>query len=136
MPQLEHVAFKAVNLPQTEAFYHNLGAHVSWHNAAQRLFVGFSRGSRLIFDKAETAVNPSAVVYIGIELPDFQAVDQAFIRCASSSAVLGRDMRETYRSATGPYGFFVQDPDGYVVKVFKYHEVDVTEPEENRQTQF
>lgn len=32
-----------------------------------------------------------------------------------------RDLREAYRNAGGPHGFFVLDPSGYRVKIFRYN---------------
>ena len=120
-PVLEHVALKASDLGRTELFYQGLGGRTSRHVGGKRLFVELGGGSRLIFDAAQVVPDVGAITYLGLELPDFPAVDAAFARLASSAA-LGRDIREDYRTATGPYGFFVRDPDGYSVKVFKYNE--------------
>lgn len=118
---LEHVALKAHDLGRTEVFYQRLGAQVSRHAAGRRLFVEFGEGCRLIFDATDTVLDADAVTYLGLELPDFPAVDAAFARFTGSPD-LGSDVRDDYRTATGPYGFFVRDPDGYTVKVFKYNE--------------
>lgn len=121
VPTLEHVALKARDLTRTEAFYRQLGGRVSWHAEGQRLFVEFDGGSRLIFDASDALPDTFGVTYLGVELADFRAVDEAFARLAGHSPP-HRDVREDYRTATGPYGFFVRDPNGYTVKVFKYHE--------------
>lgn len=118
---LEHIALKALNLDQTQAFYARLGGQTERHGQGQRLFVRLDGGSRLIFDQSDT-VYPETVTYLGLELPDFAAVDASFAEFSGTPA-LDRDVRETYRHATGPYGFFVRDPSGYVVKVFKYNEM-------------
>ncbi len=57
------------------------------------------------------------VRFLGLELESFEAVDQAYRRF-SDRVVL--DLRARYRNRPGPYGFFLEDPDGYRVKLFKY----------------
>lgn len=120
VPFVEHLALKALDLAQTDAFYTLLGAKTSRHAAGQRLFAEFGSGTRLIFDAADSAPNASAVTYIGLELESVQAVDELFARVSASTRI-SRDAREQYRHDPGPYGFFVSDPDGYVLKVFNYH---------------
>lgn len=121
MPTLEHVALKAHNLTLTEEFYAALGAKTSRHAAGQRLFAEFEQRTRLIFDATDSAPETSAVTYLGVELESDAAVDALFERF-SEQFQIARDVREQYRHNTGPYGFFVADPDGYVLKIFKYHD--------------
>lgn len=121
MAVLEHVAFKARDLDRTQAFYELLGVETSLHGA--RLFATFHGGTRLIFDRSETAPDVRAVTYLGLELDSFDEVDRLFARISGQTSI-HRDMREQYGHATGPYGFFVTDPDGYVLKVFKYHDAE------------
>ncbi|KEF34699.1 hypothetical protein RDMS_05615 [Deinococcus sp. RL] len=123
MAVLEHVAFKASDLNRTRAFYDLLGAETSLHRGGQRLFASFGGGTRLIFDHSEQAPDVSALTYLGLELDSFDEVDGLFTRL-SEHVRIQRDVREQYRHATGPYGFFVTDPDGYVLKVFKYRDAD------------
>lgn len=120
MALLEHVAFRALNLDRTQAFYEALGAQTSRHVAGERLFATFDSGTRLIFDHTTSPPDVSALTYLGLELESFGEVDGLFTRL-SELVPIRRDVREQYRHATGPYGFFVADPEGYVVKVFKYH---------------
>lgn len=121
MAVLEHVAFKAHDLDRTRAFYRLLGAETSLHG--ERLFATFASGTRLIFDRSDVRPDVAALTYLGLELDSFDEVDALFTRL-SEQVSIGRDVREGYRHATGPYGFFVTDPDGYVLKVFKYHDAD------------
>lgn len=121
MALLEHVAFKAFDLDSTQAFYKVLGAETSQHAGGERLFVSFGGETRLIFDRAPSAPDTSAVTYLGLELESFGEVDALFTRLSETVAIR-RDMREEYRHVTGPYGFFVADPDGYLVKVFNYND--------------
>lgn len=120
MALLEHIAFKASDLNQTQAFYELLGAETARHAGGARLFVTFEGRTRLIFDHADLPPDVSAVTYLGIELATLEEVNGLFDRLPKQVAIQ-RDVREEYRHATGPYGFFVTDPDGYLIKVFKYH---------------
>lgn len=120
MPLLEHVALKVLDLGRTQAFYEALGAEVSCHAGGQRLLVTLGSGTRLIFDRTDTPPVTAALTYLGVELGSFDEVDALFTRLGARSEIR-RDMREEYRHATGPYGFLVPDPDGYIVKVFKYN---------------
>lgn len=120
MPKLEHVALGALDLGQTRAFYEKLGGAASFQGE-KRLTVVFGDGCRLIFDLVNALPGAGAVTYLGLELPEFGEVDAAFARFAGC-ANMGRDMRADYAKASGPYGFFVRDPSGYPVKVFKYNE--------------
>lgn len=120
MALLEHVAFQARELDRTQAFYELLGAETSRQAGGKRLFVTLDSPTRLIFDHTDSPPDVSAVTYLGIELDSFEEVDTLFT-LLSERASIQRDLREEYRHAAGPYGFFVADPDGYVIKVFKYH---------------
>ncbi|AZI44686.1 VOC family protein (plasmid) [Deinococcus psychrotolerans] len=120
MAALEHVALKALNLERTADFYQALGAVISRHDEGRRLFAEFSSGSRLIFDAVATAPDPSALTYLGLELDSECEVDDLIASLTDQSSGV-QDMRQDYRQKTGPYGFFVTDPDGYLIKVFKYH---------------
>lgn len=120
MALLEHVAFKALDLDRTQTFYGALGAETSRHVGGTRLFATFDGGTRLIFDQTTSPPDVSALTYLGLELESFGEVDALFARL-SELVPIRRDMREHYRHATGPYGFLVADPDGYVLKVFRYH---------------
>lgn len=121
MAVLEHVAFKASDLDRTQAFYELLGAETSLHG--KRLFATFDGGTRLIFDHSDASPDVRAVTYLGLELDSFDEVDALFARL-SGQVSIQRDVREEYRHTTGPYGFFVSDPSGYVIKVFKYREAE------------
>ncbi|MCP2014665.1 catechol 2,3-dioxygenase-like lactoylglutathione lyase family enzyme [Deinococcus sp. HSC-46F16] len=118
MAVLEHVAFRARDLGRTQVFYELLGAETSLRG--ERLLATFRGGTRLIFDRSETAPDVAAVTYLGLELDSFDEVDRLLARISEQTSIQ-HDMREHYRHTTGPYGFFVTDPDGYVLKVFKYH---------------
>lgn len=121
MPTLEHVALKARDLALTDAFYTALGARTSRHAAGTRLFAEFNTRTHLIFDATDLLPDVSAITYLGLELESDAEVD-ALIEHLSQQFQIARDVRDQYRHTTGPYGFFVNDPDGYVLKVFKYHD--------------
>lgn len=120
MAALEHVALRGLDLARTQSFYASLGAETCLQAEGERLTVNFGAGTRLIFDRSHTAPEVSALSYLGLELDSVDEVDDLFVRL-STQTTIHNDLRGKYRDATGPYGFFVADPDGYVLKVFKYH---------------
>ncbi|MGI8522614.1 MAG: hypothetical protein ACR2K3_04795 [Nocardioides sp.] len=62
----------------------------------------------------------AGVRFVGIQLSSRAEVDGWFDRLQESVQVVD-DMRERHRSAMGPYGFVVADPDGYRFKLFRYN---------------
>lgn len=120
MTRLQHIALKTNDLEATRAFYLELlGLPGRCDAASGHLWVNFEDGFVLRFDRSDDATDTSAVRYLGLELPSFRAVDQMYERLVPRVSV-HRDLRETYRHAQGPYGFFVHDPGGYLLKVFRY----------------
>ena len=121
--KLQHLALKTNGFEQTYTFYTDiLGCSDARYEAVVgRIWLDFADGFTLIFDRADEPLNPQTVQYLGLELPSFAAVDEMYQQVASH-AELGRDMRELYREAKGPYGFFICDPNGYRIKVFCYNE--------------
>lgn len=118
MTRLQHIALKTNDLEATRAFY--LGyLNLSGKHNADNLWVNFEDGFVLRFGQTEEAINPTAVQYLGLELESFDAVDQMYENLTPQVSIY-RDVRETYRHAQGPYGFFVYDPNGYLIKVFRY----------------
>ena len=124
MPHLQHIALKTEDLELIRAFYKDvLGLEEANYNAdIGRLWLSLEDGFTLIFDRTEEEMTDSSLTYLGLELPDFAAVDAMF-KQVSAHASVEKDMREQYRHAQGPYGFFVRDPNGYRIKVFKYNYV-------------
>ena len=122
MPRLQHIALKTEDLERTRAFYRDaLGLEEANYDAEiGRLWLSLKDGFTLIFDRVGEEVVAQGLTYLGLELPDFAAVDEMFER-VSAHASVEKDMREQYRYAQGPYGFFVRDPNGYRIKVFRYH---------------
>ncbi len=120
--KLQHLALKTDALKQTYAFYTEiLGCgDARYDTGVGRIWLN-ADGFTLIFDHADEPLNPLTVQYLGLELPSFAAVDEMYQQVAPY-AELGRDMRELYKAARGPYGFFVFDPSGYRIKVFCYNE--------------
>ena len=119
--RLQHLALKTADLGATHVFYTEL-LELSGRCDAEsgHLWVNFDDGFVLRFDRSEDAPNASAVQYLGLELASFGAVDKMYEHVANC-APTGRDLRETYRHAQGPYGFLIADPNGYLVKVFRYN---------------
>lgn len=118
---LEHIALKANELTLSRAFYHDLGAETGLSETGERLTVQFSTGPRLFFDLASTPINPAILSYIGLEMSSFNAVDAIFQQMFEKWPIR-LDLRERYRTVTGPYGFFIDDPNGYSLKVFHYNQ--------------
>ena len=124
MPRLQHIALKTEDLERTRAFYKDvLGLEEANYDAdIGRLWLSLEDGFTLIFDRTEEEVIAWGLTYLGLELSDFAAVDAIFERVSSHTSI-EKDIREQYRHAQGPYGFFVRDPNGYRIKVFKYNYV-------------
>ena len=121
MTRLQHLALKTANFGATHVFYTELlGLSGRCDAKSGHLWLTFGDGFVLRFDRSEDAPNASAVQYLGLELESFGAVDRMYERLAAQVSVY-RDLRETYRHAQGPYGFLVADPNGYLIKVFRYH---------------
>jgi len=76
-------------------------------------------GFVLRFDFTEEAFTPAGLSYFGLELPSFADVDTWFGRLKGRVPIV-RDLRPKFADRPGPYGFLLRDPDGYVVKLFKY----------------
>ena len=122
MVRLQHIALKTNHLEKTRTFYKDvLGLEeANYDSEVGRLWLSLEDGFTLIFDRSDETLSAATVKYLGLELPDFQTVDRMYERLAPQ-VEMGRDMRELYRHERGPYGFFVEDPNGYTIKVFKYN---------------
>ncbi len=121
MPRIQHVALRTNDLEHTRAFYKLLGLEGDLNPKVGRLWLNFADGFTLIFDYSDKESEPGTLTYLGLELASFEAVDRMFEKLTPKISI-GRDLREAYRNAQGPYGFFVEDPNGYTLKVFKYNE--------------
>lgn len=121
MTRLQHLVLKTNDLRATCTFYLELLRLPGRCDAAAgHLWVNFDDGFVLRFDRSEDAPNAGAVQYLGLELASFEAVDKMYGYLAVHASI-DRDLRETYRHARGPYGFFVTDPNDYLVKIFRYN---------------
>lgn len=122
MIRLQHIALQTGDILASFRFYHELlGLPARYDLQVGRLWVTLADGFTLIFDQAEKPPASEVVVYLGLELTDFVAVDGMFGRL-SQHLPIERDLRERYRSARGPYGFFIRDPSGYRLKIFHYND--------------
>ena len=121
MARMQHIALRTNNLERTRAFYVNdLGLEEANYDAdVGRLWLSLEDGFTLIFDRSSETLSPLSITYLGLELSSFAAVDQMFTN-VSALYDIEKDLRERYRHAQGPYGFFMRDPNGYRLKIFKY----------------
>jgi catechol 2,3-dioxygenase-like lactoylglutathione lyase family enzyme len=119
---MQHIALGTNRLEATHKFYTEvLGlSEVRCNLETGHLWVNLAEGFVLRFDRVDEAPDPSALVYLGLELENFAAVDERFSRVILHTSI-ERDWREEYRHKQGPYGFIVRDPNGYRIKVFKYN---------------
>ena len=127
MPRIQHIALKTNDLRATAAFYRLLGLEGDLNLEVGRLWLNFEDNFTLIFDRSAEKPDPATLTYLGLELASFEMVDRMFEKLTPQISI-ERDLREDYRNAQGPYGFFVEDPNGYVIKVFKYNEPEQTSP--------
>ncbi len=121
--RIQHLALKTNDLEGTYVFYTTiLGCDdAKYDPEGGRIWLNFADGFTLIFDRSDEPLSPATVQYLGLELEDFGAVDRMFQKLVSHT-LMGRDMRDLYSKAQGPYGFFIRDPNGYQIKVFKYND--------------
>jgi len=108
---MQHIALKTNCLEATRAFYAEV---LGLPKVQAKLGPATSgstwpRASYYGFDRTDEAPDPSALVYLGLELESFTAVDERFAR-VSLHTPIERDLREEYRHRQGPYGFMVRDP--------------------------
>ena len=94
MARLQHIALKTNHLEKTRTFYRVLGLEeANYDSEIGRLWLSLENGFTLIFDRSNETLSPGTVKYLGLELPDFKAVDQMYEKLAPQ-AEMGRDMRE------------------------------------------
>ncbi len=118
--RVQHLALKSRELAATGRFYHGLlGLEVAGLREQALIAFRLEDGFVLRFDFTEEAFTPAGLSYFGLELPSFADVDAWFERLKDRAPVV-RDLRPNYTHRPGPYGFLLRDPDGYVVKLFKY----------------
>jgi len=116
----QHLALKSRDLAETRRFYHGmLGLEVAGFREGELVAFRLQDGFVLRFDFTEEAFTPAGLSYFGLELPSFADVDTWFGRLKGRVPIV-RDLRPRFADRPGPYGFLLRDPDGYVVKLFKY----------------
>ncbi len=121
--KIQHLALKTNDLEATYSFYRDVLRcdEARYDSEVGRVWLDFADGFTLIFDRTDEPLHPFTVQYLGLELESFAAVDRMYRQVAPHVKV-GRDIRELYREAQGPYGFFITDPNGYRIKVFRYND--------------
>jgi len=118
--RVQHLALKSRDLAATRRFYHELlGLEVAGFREGELVAFWLEGGFVLRFDFTEEDFTPAGLSYFGLELPSFADVDAWFEQLKGRAPIV-RDLRPEFADRPGPYGFLLRDPDGYVVKLFKY----------------
>lgn len=124
---VDHLHLKCNDLENTRAFYKQFldVNELHYHDEEQLSVLSIDRNQFVIqFQQADQTVENTGnhLGFIGLELESFHEVDQ-MIKTAEEQypELLGKDMRDQFRNEKGPYGFFIEDPTGYTLKIFKYN---------------
>ncbi|MDP8958355.1 MAG: VOC family protein [Actinomycetota bacterium] len=122
MVTCQHVAFFSLDLEATKSFFQELlGLEVANYDPEHGLLVfGLAEGFVLRFERTTESVGCPGLRFVGLEFSSFDEVDALFEGVSSAAPILA-DMRERYRDRRGPYGFVIEDPNGYRFKIFKYN---------------
>lgn len=118
----QHLALLSSDLGRTRAFYADLlGLDIATFSPQEgMLALRLEEGFILRFHRTEEPFSSASVAYLGLELSSFKAVDE-LLEQLSKAIPIERNVRERFRRDTGPYGFFIRDPDGYRIKVFSHN---------------
>ncbi|MCS7290004.1 MAG: VOC family protein [Roseiflexus sp.] len=69
--------------------------------------------------EARGPAEPSSIQFLGFELGSFEEVDRLHDELSGRVRIV-EDLRARFASKKGPYGFIIEDPNGYRVKLFRY----------------
>jgi len=111
--RLQHLSLWSRDLAATEAFYAGLLGLSVANREEGLLALRLPDGFVLRFERGPAP----GLAFLGLELERFEEVDRAFARLGGRAVL---HLRGRYHDRPGPYGFFLEDPDGYPVKLFKY----------------
>ncbi|MCS6889645.1 MAG: VOC family protein [Chloroflexus sp.] len=116
----QHICLTTDRLRETRDFYANiLGLAPTYYDETVGvLAITLADGFVLRFETAGPP-EPSGIRFIGLELDSFAAVDSLFEELVGRARIV-EDLRARYTTIKGPYGFIIEDPNGYRLKLFKY----------------
>lgn len=123
-PRCQHIALHANDLEVVRSFHSEvLGLEVANYLPEEGVLAFQLRdGFVLRYERSDHPVDTESVRFIGLELPSFEDVDQMCEQVESRGVEVLSDLRETFRTSKGPYGFVIADPAGWRFKIFKYNE--------------
>ena len=117
----QHVCFESGDLEATLRFYGDLlDLKVAHYEPNSLLTFQLEDGFVLRFEYTDKPVVPQGMRFFGLELPTYDAVDLWFDRLQEAGVNIVEDLRPRFKDRPGPYGFLIRDPNGYIVKLFKY----------------
>lgn len=123
-PRCQHIALFASDLEMVRSFHRDvLGLEVANYLPDEGVLAFQLRdGFVLRYERSDRPVGTDSVRFVGLELSSFGDVDDMFDRVESRDVEVLSDLRETFRTSKGPYGFVIADPAGWRFKIFKYNE--------------
>lgn len=107
-------------LSETRDFFaETLGLEVAnYDESAGLLVLRLADGFVLRFESKGPAT-PETIRFLGLELGSFDEVDSFYDRLRGRVNII-EDLRPRFTTKEGPYGFIIEDPNGYRLKLFKY----------------
>lgn len=120
MLRCQHICLTTDRLAETRDFYvKTLGLVAATYDEASGLLALLLADGFVLRFEAKGPAEPSSIRFIGLELDSFEEVDRLF-DALSGRVPIVQDLRSRYTSRQGPYGFIIEDPNGYRLKLFKY----------------
>lgn len=124
---LEHIQLYCNNLDQTRSFYRdqlNLNELQFMEDEQLSVFATGHHACAIQFQEQENVVDPDyGLAFLGLEFDSKGEIDAIFEDLQQyDAASIQQDMRDQFSRQEGPYGFFVKDPTGYLLKIYHYNE--------------
>ncbi|CAN5495125.1 hypothetical protein BH24DEI1_BH24DEI1_01120 [soil metagenome] len=116
----QHICLITDRLSETHDFYVGLlGLKAANYNESVGLLAFRLDDGFVLRFEANGSASPSSIRFLGLELDSFEQVDRLHDKLAKSIEIV-QDLRAQFTSAEGPYGFLIEDPNGYRIKLFRY----------------
>lgn len=123
---LENLQLAVTDIDQTRNFYGEFLGLTELNYMHEHRLAVFEVGDFVLRFKERESFERGArtpVDFIGLELSSFEAVDAAYDEALEHfPAQQIRDVRNEYADHPGPYGFYIHDPDGYRLKLYRYND--------------